>query len=108
MYRYDPHENDTFYARIELRDEDNNIIAEGQVTDKGAVDRWTQCTIELNYYNVQAVPATIYVSFKSSSKSDSAAPYNSNASGQLEMAGTSYSGRFGSVLKVDELELLYY
>lgn len=108
MYRYNPYGNDTFYARIELRDEDDNIIAEGQITDKGAVDRWTPCTVELNYINVQAVPSSIYVSFRSSSKSDSAAPYNSNASGQLEMAGTTYNGRFGSVLKVDDLELLYY
>lgn len=107
-YRYAPVNNETFYARIELFDVNGELIAAQEVTDLGAADRWTQHVMKIDYLNIMAKAAKIYVSFKSSSKKDAEAGYRSGSNAVIEMGGTNYTARIGSVLKVDDLELLYY
>lgn len=108
MYKYVPVGNETFYARIELYDKDGNMIAAQEEKKLGAADRWTMCTMNLEYLNITAKAAKIYVSFKSSSLTDAQAGYRSGSSAQIEMGGTTYTARIGSVLKVDDVRLLYY
>ena len=64
--------------------------------------------MKIDYLNVMAKAAKIYVSFKSSSLKDAAAGYRSGSNASIEMGGTTNTSRIGSVLKVDKLELLYY
>lgn len=109
-YRYYPVNNETFYVRLELYDSDNNMIAAQEETSLGApeVDKWTKHVMEIDYLNVMAKAAKIYVSFKSSSLKDTEAGYRSGSNARIEMGGIEYTARIGSVLKVDDLELLYY
>lgn len=107
-YRYTPVGNETFYVRIELFDVNDELIAAQEVTNLGASDSWVQHVMNIDYLNVMSKAAKIYVSFKSSSLKDSAAGYRSGSNAVIEMAGGDYTARFGSVLKVDDLELLYY
>lgn len=106
-YKYVPVGSETFYARIELYDKDGNMIAAQEETKLGAADSWTLCTMKLEYLNITAKAAKIYVSFKSSSLKDAQAGYRSGSSASIEMGGTTYTARIGSVLKVDDIQLLY-
>lgn len=108
MYKYTPVGSETFYVRIELYDKDGNMIAAQEETKLGAADSWTKCTMKLEYLNITAKAAKIYVSFKSSSLKDAQAGYRSGSSATIEMGGTTYTARIGSVLKVDDINLLYY
>ena len=84
------------------------MIAAQEETGLGAADSWTRCEMKLDYLNILAKASKIYVSFKSSSLKDGAAGYRSGSNANIEMAGSNYTARIGSVLKVDDLELLYY
>ena len=108
MYKYTPVNNETFYARIELYDSEGNMIAAQEETSLGAADSWTRCTMKIDYLNILAKASKIYVSFKSSSLKAANAGYRSGSSATIEMAGSNYTARIGSVLKVDDLELIYY
>ena len=107
-YKYSPVNNETFYVRIELYDAENNMIAAQEETGLGGVDEWRRHEMKIDYLNVMAKAAKIYVSFKSSSLKDAAAGYRSGSNASIEMGGTTNTSRIGSVLKVDKLELLYY
>ncbi len=107
-YRYVPVGNETAYARIELFDIDGELIAAQEVNTLGATDTWINHVLEIDYLNVMAKAAKIYVSFKSSSLKDTEAGYRSGSNAIIEMGGIEYTARIGSVLKVDDLELLYY
>ena len=107
-YKYAPVGSETFYVRIELYDSEGNMIAAQEETGLGAADSWTRCEMKLDYLNILAKASKIYVSFKSSSLKDGAAGYRSGSNANIEMAGSNYTARIGSVLKVDDLELLYY
>ena len=65
-------------------------------------------TMKIDYLNILAKASKIYVSFKSSSLKAANAGYRSGSSATIEMAGSNYTARIGSVLKVDDLELIYY
>ena len=104
-YKYTPVNNETFKVRIELRDKDGNIIAAQEETSRGAAGSWTECKMNLDYLDITAKASSIFVSFMSSSLKDAQAGYGT---GSAVIDGTQYNARIGSVLKVDDVRLLYY
>lgn len=108
-YVYTPMNNEKFYARIDLLDINDEIIAEAEVdkSEAGAVDKWTTRTLKLNYKTYEVNVAKIRISFRSTTKSDEDAAYASNSSVTIQIAGSSEAARLGSILLIDNVILNY-
>jgi hypothetical protein len=100
-YRYDSQNNETFAVNIILKDAAGNVIARVEKTDGKAAGDWTQAYLPIVYSNNFAKAANIYISFKSSVSGD----ISMNKS--IEVAGKNQSGHIGSVLRIDDIELIY-
>jgi hypothetical protein len=101
-YRYSPIGSETFGAIVRLLDSNGNAIAIGEVTDGPSAENWTQMEIPLVYSDLTAKAASIYVSFKSCSGSASI-----SKDSQIEIAGEQKKSHIGSVLRIDDVELIY-
>lgn len=102
-YKYESYKEETFYVSVVLRNEQNEIIASNEVLDGAAASSWTEMSIPLNYINETSKASDIYICFKSTSASSPS--YDKDKS--LEMNGTTQKGHMGSVLKIDDLVLIY-
>ena len=102
-YKYESYKEETFYVSVVLKNEQNEIIASNEVLDGAAASSWTEMSIPLNYINEKSKASYIYICFKSTSASSPS--YDKDKS--LEMNGTTQKGHMGSVLKIDELVLIY-
>lgn len=104
-YTYAPYNSESFYAKIQILDKDKNIIASKDITDGTAKSSWTGYTMNLDYSDATKQAAYIYIQFRSSSCADSEIAHKRNQG--VKMAGTDYNGHVGSILKIDNLELIY-
>lgn len=102
-YQYNPYGSENFYAEISIMDVDGNIIASAVKSDGTSAEQWTECRFPLTYQNIYAKASMIYMSFKSVSGSS----YNVNKWVDLEVAGTTQKVHCGSVLRIDDIELIY-
>ena len=102
-YKYESYKEETFYVSVVLKNEQNEIIASNEVLDGAATSSWTEMSIPLNYINETSKASDIYICFKSTSASSPS--YDKDKS--LEMNGTTQKGHMGSVLKIDDLVLIY-
>lgn len=102
-YKYESYKEETFYVSVVLKNEQNEIIASNEVLDGAAASSWTEMSIPLNYINETSKASDIYICFKSTSASSPS--YDKDKS--LEMNGTTQKGHMGSVLKIDDLVLIY-
>lgn len=102
-YKYESYKEETFYVSVVLKNEQNEIIASNEVLDGAAASSWTEMSIPLNYINETSKASDIYICFKSTSASSPS--YDKGKS--LEMNGTTQKGHMGSVLKIDDLVLIY-
>ena len=99
QYKYSPKNNENYLVTIWLKDSEENIIAEAEMTGGGA-SSWTQTELDLVYddtYNVR--PSTIYMCFRAASCADADVYHDRNVT--IEMAGTNFKGHLGSILKID-------
>ena len=103
-YKYDSYDGETYYAYIEVRNASGNVIASKLITDGSKSDSWKECSMVLDYKDRTSKAASIFISFKSTSSSSPS--YETDVA--LEMNGGEQRGHMGSVLKVDDLKLLYY
>lgn len=100
-YKYAPRSNESFAVKIDLRSSDGTVLASSEVTG-GAASEWTEFVLPLDYSELRMKAAEIYISFKASAN---AGGVNSNT--KIEMGGGSYTGHFGSQLRIDDVELIY-
>ena len=104
-YTYDPEGGESFYVKVQIWDSKKNVIASKEITEAGAKSSWTEYSMDLEYSDVTKKAAYIYVQFRSSSCMDSEISHSRNQT--VKMAGKDYKGHVGSILKIDNIELVY-
>lgn len=105
-YRYTSHNSETFYVKAEIKAADGTVIGSFESTDGGAADSWTEKSITLNYSDVTKKAATIYLQFKSSSAQTPS--YSEDVPITIGPGNTYSTGcRIGSILYIDDIELIY-
>ena len=103
-YKYLPKDSETFYVKIEIKSADGNVIASAERSDGPASSGWTSMDLRLDYKDMTADAAAIYIAFKSST----AGTPGINGNYELTIRDNEkYTGNFGSILYVDDIELIY-
>ena len=103
-YKYLPKDSETFYVKIEIKDSNNEVIAVSEKTDGGASSDWSLLEFPLSYQDISKKASNIYITFKSTTAS------KPGVTGNYELTirdNEKYTGNFGSILYVDNLELIY-
>ena len=104
-YTYAPVNSESFYAKIQIWDDQKKVIASKEITEGASKSSWTDYTMTLDYPDVTKKAAYIYIQFRSSSCADSEVTHNRNKT--VKMAGKDYKGHVGSILKIDDIQLIY-
>lgn len=102
-YHYLPLNSETFEVSVWVKDAGGNVIGKGGMTDGPAASEFTLCEIPINYSNINAKAATLYIGFKSTSSNDPSVRLDSS----MEIAGKNQTSHLGSVLRIDDIELTY-
>ena len=104
-YKYDAFENDTFYAKIEMKSADGTVIASAEKSDFKASDSWITGELQMTYADFTKQAASIYIIFKSSSSNS---PNTRELAMNIGNNKTYSKGCYiGSILYLDSLELVY-
>ena len=104
-YKYEPVGSETYYVEIVIKDAAGAIIGSVKDVSGSASSDWDVRKVELNYLDLTKKAESIYISFKSSS-SDTP---GYTAGRTITIAdGKQYSNcNIGSILYIDDLELIY-
>lgn len=104
MYKYDSNGGETFFVNAELYSEDGTVIATASTDSGSASSSWLKFSLPFQYTDTARKAARIYVSFKSTSASEPSVTGNK----VITIAdNTQYTGNFGSMLYLDDLQLVY-
>lgn len=104
MYKYDSNGGETFFVNAELYSEDGTVIATASTDSGSASSSWLKFSLPFQYTDTARKAARIYVSFKSTSASEPSVTGNK----VITIAdNVQYTGNFGSVLYLDDLQLIY-
>lgn len=104
MYKYDSNGGETFFVNAELYSEDGTVIAAASTDSGSASSSWLKFSLPFQYTDTARKAARIYVSFKSTSASKPSVTGNK----VITIADNAqYTGNFGSVLYLDDLQLIY-
>lgn len=104
MYKYDSNGGETFFVNAELYSEDGTVIAAASTDSGSASSSWLKFSLPFQYTDTARKAARIYVSFKSTSASEPSVTGNK----VITIAdNVQYTGNFGSVLYLDDLQLIY-
>ena len=104
MYKYDSNGGETFFVNAELYSEDGTVIATASTDSGSASSSWLKFSLPFQYTDTARKAARIYVSFKSTSASEPSVTGNK----VITIADNAqYTGNFGSVLYLDDLQLIY-
>lgn len=105
-YRYTSHSSETFYVKAEIKAADGTVIGSFECTDGGAAENWSEKKIAINYSDVNMAAATIFLQFKSSSAQTPS--YSEDVPMTIGPGNTYSTGcRIGSILYIDDIELIY-
>lgn len=102
-YQYDSRSNESSYFKFELRS-GSKVIASHEVTGGGASE-WTTYTFDVPYSDSQSKATSIFMTFKSTN--DSPPYYKDNGSIELMVNGAATKVHCGSVLRIDDIQLIY-
>ncbi|MCM1522208.1 MAG: DUF4493 domain-containing protein [Muribaculaceae bacterium] len=106
-YKFAPINTESFKAYIVVENRDNGVVelGRGELLSGDAKSDFTQAMVNVNYTNKTLKATHMYVVFLSST-SDSPAVKGVKGSDSM-LAGFADSKRIGSVLTVDDIELIY-
>ena len=102
-YQYSPVSSESFYVKIELLAEDRSVIASNEIIKDGIEATGAIMTVPLVYSDYCKPAKYIYIFFKSSTSSKP--DYNINKT--MEISGSDQSSHIGSVLRIDDIKLIY-
>ena len=102
-YQYDSYNSETGYIKFELKS-GNETIATHEF-NPSAASAWTDYTFDVSYKSLQKKVTSVFVTFRSSTASTPA--YKDDGARTLNVDGTDYSVHSGSVLRIDDLTLIY-
>ena len=102
-YQYIPVSSENFYFKIELKSDDGSIIASNEIVNGSQENGGDIMTVPLIYQDKYKKPSSVFIIFKSSTKSSP--QYNTGFT--MEIAGKNQTSHIGSVLRIDDLKLIY-
>lgn len=102
-YKYAPKGSEKFYVKIELKDATGSILYSKEDTQGPAATEWTEYTTSIDWADLTKKPENILIIFKSSSSAKPGVSAKSN----LEVAGKTETGHFGSSLYIDDIQMIY-
>ena len=102
-YKYAPKGSEKFYVKIELKDATGSILYSKEDTQGPAATEWTEYTTSIDWADLTKKPENILIIFKSSSSAKPGVSAKSN----LEVAGKTEKGHFGSTLYIDDIQMIY-
>lgn len=104
MYKYESNGGETFSVHAELYSEDGTVIATASTDSGSASSSWLRFSLPFQYADTARKAAKIYISFKSTSASKPSVTGNK----VITIADNAkYTGNFGSMLYLDDLQLVY-
>ena len=104
MYKYESNGGETFSVHAELYSEDGTVIATASTDSGSASSSWLRFSLPFQYTDKDRKAAKIYMSFKSTSASRPSVTGNK----VITIADNAqYTGNFGSMLYLDDLQLVY-
>lgn len=104
MYKYESNGGETFSVHAELYSEDGTVIATASTDSGSASSSWLRFSLPFQYADTARNAAKIYMSFKSTSASRPSVTGNK----VITIADNAqYTGNFGSMLYLDDLQLVY-
>ena len=102
-YQYDSYDSEKGYIKFELKSGDEVIAT--HVYEPEAASEWTDYTFDVPYTDLQKKATSVFVTFKSTSKSTPS--YKDDGARTITMENTDYSVHSGSVLRIDDMTLIY-
>ena len=102
-YKYAPQGSEKFYVKIELKDAAGSVLYSKEDTQGPAATEWTEYTTSIDWADLTKKPENILIIFKSSSSAKPKVSAKSN----LEVAGKTERGHFGSSLYIDDIQMIY-
>lgn len=104
MYKYESNGGETFSVHAELYSEDGTVIATASTDSGSASSSWLRFSMPFQYADTARNASKIYMSFKSTSASRPSVTGNK----VITIADNAqYTGNFGSMLYLDDLQLVY-
>lgn len=101
-YKYSSYENEQFYVHAEVRKSDGTVIATAHTDAGPASDGWTRYEMPFTYSDSTSESASIFIAFRSTSSSSPKVRKMT-----IQEIGGSYTIHGGSILCVDDLQLIY-
>ena len=102
-YKYAPKGSEKFYVKIELKDAAGSVLYSKEDTQGPEASKWTEYTTSIDWADLTKKPENILIIFKSSSSAKPKVSAKSN----LEVAGKTERGHFGSSLYIDDIQMIY-
>lgn len=102
-YKYAPKGSEKFYVKIEFKDASGNVLYTSEDLEGPSASEWTEYSTSIDWSDLTKKPENILIIFKSSSSKDPDVTAKSN----LEVAGQTETGHFGSSLYIDDLQMIY-
>lgn len=102
-YKYAPKGSEKFYVKIELKDAAGSVLYSKEDPQGPAATEWTEYTTSIDWADLTKKPENILIIFKSSSSTKP----NVSAKSNLEVAGKTERGHFGSSLYIDDIQMIY-
>lgn len=104
-YKYESVNSDNFKVYISMKNGDT-VIGEGTFTSSESKTDWAECAVDITYSRTDLVADTIYIEFVSAS--DTEKWKYANNIGDIVYGGDKTADvHRGSILTVDDLELIY-
>lgn len=104
-YKYESVNSDNFKVYISMKNGDT-VIGEGTYTSSESKTDWAECAVDITYSRTDLVADTIYIEFVSAS--DTEKWKYANNIGDIVYGGDKTADvHRGSILTVDDLELIY-
>lgn len=101
-YKYQPKGSENFAGEIKIYS-GQTVIAQAKFEDGSAASSWTSRTIPLSYSNTTMKATHASISFKATTAGNPGV----NTKTTIEYNGGSYTGHFGSQLRLDDLQFIY-
>lgn len=102
-YKFSPKGSENFYAKVELKAQDDSILFSKEITDGQSASEWTEFRIPFEYTDLRKKAASIYLQFKSSSSKKPGV----STGNKIELNGSEREAHVGSVLRIDDIKVEY-
>ena len=102
-YKFSPKGSENFYAKVELKAQDDSVLFSKEITDGQSASEWTELRIPFEYTDLRKKAASIYLQFKSSSSEKPGV----STGNKIELNGSEREAHVGSVLRIDDVKVEY-